>query len=168
MQKRTSPSVNFHRGWTSYRKGFGDETNFWLGNDNLHAMTLSGARLRVVLTDADNNVLCADYGTFSVADEDENFRVVFDDYIGNATDALTYHSGNSFSTWDADHDQYSGNCAERYFGGWWYNDCFQANLNGVYEGPGHGDSYAAGIVWGTWNHEYNSMRSSHMWVQPNE
>jgi len=167
MQKRSGPSVNFYRDWISYRKGFGDETNFWLGNDNLHALTLSGARLRVVLVDANNSTRYAEYSTFSVADEVENFRVIFEEYSGNAGDALSYHSGMSFSTWDADHDQESGNCAESYFGAWWYKGCHEANLNGLYEGPGHVDSYATGITWTPWEGLYYSLRSCHMWVQPN-
>jgi len=173
-QMETEPSKssakagrNFYRDWISYRKGFGDETNFWLGNDNLHALTLSGARLRVVLVDANNSTRYAEYSTFSVADEVENFRVIFEEYSGNAGDALSYHSGMSFSTWDADHDQESGNCAEKYFGGWWYKGCHEANLNGLYEGPGHVDSYATGITWTPWEGLYYSLRSCHMWVQPN-
>merc|ERR1712136_216722 len=67
MQKRNGLSVNFYRDWISYRRGFGDETNFWLGNENLHTLTSGGARLRVVLVNAGNNVSYAEYGTFSVA-----------------------------------------------------------------------------------------------------
>jgi len=169
MQKRTSSSVNFHRDWTSYARGFGDETNFWLGNENLHALTLGGARLRVVLVNAGNNVSYAEYGTFSVAAGGANFEVVFDDYSGNAGDALTYHSGNSFSTWDADHDRCSKNCAESYSGGWWYNCCYQANMNGLYEGRGHVPPQDTGIVWdwNTWKEHPYSIRSCYMWVQPN-
>mmetsp|Transcript_51409 Transcript_51409/g.137202 ORF Transcript_51409/g.137202 Transcript_51409/m.137202 type:complete len:282 (-) Transcript_51409:103-948(-) len=169
MQTRTGPSVNFHRDWTSYRIGFGDATNFWLGNDNIHAVTLSGARLRVVLMDANDTVKYAEYSTFSVAGENDFYRVLFDDYSGTAGDALTYHSGCNFSTWDADHDKSpSDNCAEECFGGWWYNACHKADLNGLYEGPGHMSVYGTGIVWYPVGGPYYSMKSCHMWVQSNE
>lgn len=163
MQKRTSSSVNFYRDWMSYRRGFGDETNFWLGNENLHSVTSGGARLRVLLTDANRTQRYAEYSHFTVAGEDQSFRAVFDEYSGTAGDALTYHSGCEFSTFDADHDKNSGNCAERYFGGWWYNSCHYANLNGLY-----GGSEATGIVWYQWEGYGSSMRSCEMWVQPNE
>jgi len=168
VQRRSGPSVNFHRDWISYRRGFGDETNFWLGNENLHGVTSGGARLRVVLTAADRTVRYAEYSLFTVAGEDQNFRAVFDDYSGTAGDALTYHSGCEFSTFDADHDKNSGNCAEIRFGGWWYNSCEYANLNGLYLGPGPVTSDGTGIVWWQWEGPYYSMRSCEMWVQPNE
>jgi len=166
-QKRTGPSVNFHRDWTSYARGFGDETNFWLGNDNLHAMTSGGARLRVVLVDADGDVRYAQYSTFSVAGPEEDYKVVFDDYSGNAGDALTVNSGSYFSTWDQDHDNWAHNCAEARFGGWWYGACSWACPNGPYLGPGPVDSSWIGIVWYQWKGPSYSMQSCHMWVQPN-
>jgi len=166
MQARTGPTVNFHRDWSSYAKGFGDETNFWLGNDHLHALTVNGARLRVVLHNVANDVRIAEYSTFSVASEAENFRVVFDEYSGNAGDALSFDTGNSFSTWDADHDHFSGNCAEIFSGGWWYTNCYHANVNGVYQTPGPGAT-PSGIIWNTWEGWSYSMESCYMWVQPN-
>ena len=31
---------------------------------------------------------------------------------------------------DMDQDNYSGNCAKRYTGGWWYNSCMAAHPTG--------------------------------------
>ena len=54
-----------------------------------------------------------------------------------------YHVNKQFSTFDADHDLHRNeNCAQSYKGGWWYNDCHFANLNGVYRNKGH-----AGMDW---------------------
>ena len=52
--------------------------------------------------------------------------------LGNATDRLTYHNGHKFSTKDQDNDVSSANCAQNVKGAWWYGDCKQSNLNGVY------------------------------------
>ena len=42
--------------------------------------------------------------------------------------------GMQFSTFDADHDLSSDNCAIAYHGAWWYNSCHASNLNGAYLG----------------------------------
>lgn len=40
-------------------------------------------------------------------------------------------NGASFSTVERDNDQWnSGHCANDYNGGWWFNDCHDAFLNG--------------------------------------
>ena len=37
-----------------------------------------------------------------------------------------------FSTKDSDNDVHEINCAEKERGGWWYANCGESNLNGVY------------------------------------
>jgi hypothetical protein len=169
MQRRTSASVSFERNWSDYARGFGDEeTNFWLGNDNLNALTQNGARLRVNLIDASDQEGHAEYGIFSVAGEAEKYKVQFGGYQGTAGDALAFHNGQRFTTFDADNDLWSGgNCAVTYKGGWWYRGCHGANLNGRYEGPGKVSSFATGIVWNPWRGYHYSMKSCSMWVKPN-
>ena len=76
---------------------------------------------------------------------------------------MAYHNGMRFSTFDCDHDTDSGNCASLYKGAWWYNDCHQANLNGVYL-AGHHTSFGAGIAWGTWHKYYYSLKLSEMMI----
>ena len=82
----------------SYARGFGDSANFWLGNDNLNAVTSGGARLWVSLEDADNNWRYAAYENFSVASALENYMAIFEGYSGTAGDSLSYHNGSNFST----------------------------------------------------------------------
>ena len=66
------------------------------------------------------------------------------DYTG--FDALAFHNGQQFSTWDRDQDASpSHNCASTHMGAWWFYKCQHSNLNGVY---GRGDQ--KGVVW--WKH----------------
>lgn len=64
----------------------------------------------------------------SVEDEEHQYRLHVSGFSGTVQDSFSwYHDKQGFSTPD------SGNiCAEISHGGWWYNQCFYANLNGVY------------------------------------
>ena len=43
------------------------------------------------------------------------------------------HNHMPFSTFDSDNDmRFYDNCAQIFKSGWWFNACFQANLNGLY------------------------------------
>lgn len=42
LQRRLDGSVDFNRNWTEYVSGFGDlgqDTEFWLGLENIHKLT---------------------------------------------------------------------------------------------------------------------------------
>lgn len=47
-------------------------------------------------------------------------------------DSMKYHNGRPFSTKDKDPNTLSIHCAKAYMGGWWYKNCYKANLNGLY------------------------------------
>ena len=56
--------------------------------------------------------------------------------MGTGHDAMAVHNAQKFSTYDMDNDQSSHNCAYDHQGGWWwYNGCYQANLNGPHNIP---------------------------------
>lgn len=45
IQNRFDGSVNFLRGWTDYKHGFGNmATEFWLGLEKIHMITNQGVR----------------------------------------------------------------------------------------------------------------------------
>ncbi|XP_033757660.1 angiopoietin-related protein 7-like [Pecten maximus] len=134
IQRRTSRDVDFYRNWASYKVGFGDLLgNFWIGNDNLHVLTSTPRILRVELEGWDGTKGYAEYSTFQVANEDQNYRLSVQGFSGNISyDALAYHNGYQFTTYDRDNDIRGENCAELYRGGWWYKRCYDANLNGLY------------------------------------
>ena len=52
--------------------------------------------------------------------------------LGTAEDRLTYHKGLQFSTKDKDNDVSAVECAVAVKGAWWYGDCRESNLNGLY------------------------------------
>ena len=80
-------------------------------------------------------------------------------------DSMTYNDGTQFTTTDRDNDEYSGNCAKGLGrGGWWYVDCTNANLNGVYHhSPSAPD--ATGIWWWYWHGNRYSLKATTMMIQ---
>nr|XP_061793207.1 fibrinogen-like protein 1 [Nerophis lumbriciformis] len=183
MQRRVNGAETFNRSWVDYKNGFGnmvsDLGEFWLGNQNLHSITAQGNyTLRIYLEDFDGNQRYADYNNFKVADEKDHYRLTFGAYTGTAGDALSgnyeagvsdwaSHQGAPFSTYDKDNDKYEGNCAEEDKGGWWFNKCHSAHLNGRYYAYGY---YSAvtddGVVWYTWRGWWYSLKTSIMKLRP--
>uniref|UniRef100_A0A3B4ZJL5 Tenascin-like n=1 Tax=Stegastes partitus TaxID=144197 RepID=A0A3B4ZJL5_9TELE len=131
FQRRKDGSVDFFRGWKEYTKGFGDLSGeFWLGLESLHNLTaMTKMSLRVDLRDGDESVF-AQYSTFEVAKR--HYKLTVGGYTGTAGDSLTYHNNRIFSTKDRDPAPFITRCAMSYRGGWWYKNCHEANLNGLY------------------------------------
>ncbi|XP_036711668.1 ficolin-2 isoform X4 [Balaenoptera musculus] len=149
FQRRSDGSVDFYRDWTAYKQGFGSQLGeFWLGNDNIHALTAQGSsELRVDLMDFEGNHEFAKYQSFKMAGEAEKYKLVLGAFVeGSAGDSLTSHNNHAFSTKDQDNDKNTANCAVQYQGAWWYNNCHVSNLNGRYLGGPH-ESFANGINW---------------------
>nr|XP_027234497.1 fibrinogen C domain-containing protein 1-B-like [Penaeus vannamei]APU53501.1 fibrinogen-related protein 1 isoform 8 [Penaeus vannamei] len=132
--KRQQQSVqeDFARQWEEYRDGFGDvNSEHWLGLDILHKMTAAEPMvLRLEVKAFDGASRWAEWGTFSVADSETQYKLTVGDYSANSTlgDPLTFSrniSGMAFSTLDRDNDKLSLDCVEYYSsgGGWWYASC---------------------------------------------
>ncbi|KAL2773078.1 ficolin-3 isoform 2 precursor [Daubentonia madagascariensis] len=135
FQRRQDGSVDFFRPWSSYKAGLGSqESEFWLGNENLHQLTLQGTwELRVELEDFNGNHTFAHYATFRLLGEADHYQLVLGEFSeGTAGDSLGFHSGKPFTTYDADHDASQSNCAVTVHGAWWYGSCCRSNLNGRY------------------------------------
>uniref|UniRef100_H0XCK4 Ficolin 3 n=1 Tax=Otolemur garnettii TaxID=30611 RepID=H0XCK4_OTOGA len=149
FQRRRDGSVDFYRPWSSYKAGFGSqESEFWLGNENLHQLTLQGNwELRVELEDFNGNRTFAHYATFRLLGEADHYQLVLGKFSeGSIWDSLSYHSGKPFTTYDADHDSSGGNCAAIVHGAWWYGSCYRSNLNGRYAGS-EAAAHKYGIDW---------------------
>uniref|UniRef100_A0A3Q1C560 Fibrinogen C-terminal domain-containing protein n=1 Tax=Amphiprion ocellaris TaxID=80972 RepID=A0A3Q1C560_AMPOC len=151
VQQREGGALDFNRTWAEYRDGFGSvdakgKGELWLGNQNLHLLTAGGeTMLKVELEDREGGVASAEY-TVRIGPEDQGFPLHVSGYTGDAGDALVpAHNGMKFSAFDRDASE--GSCAERFGGGWWYNSCQTANLNGIYS---KGPNDPSGVVWATY------------------
>ncbi|XP_061190066.1 fibroleukin-like [Saccostrea echinata] len=140
IQKRIDGSLSFERNWIDYKNGFGTpEQEVWIGNDIIHQLTKGGySTLYVSITLANGSRLYELYDRFSVSNETEKYQLLLE---GPATGTLgdsminTEYPNNAmprmyFSTADRDYDKTGGNCALSWGGGWWFNACSDAFLNG--------------------------------------
>uniref|UniRef100_A0A8C0G3G3 Fibrinogen C-terminal domain-containing protein n=1 Tax=Chelonoidis abingdonii TaxID=106734 RepID=A0A8C0G3G3_CHEAB len=180
IQQRLDGSVNFNRTWQDYKKGFGSvddkgKGEFWLGNENIHLLTQKDTVLRVELEDWAGNDAYAEYN-IHVGSESEGYVLSVSAYEGTAGDALIIaHDNMKFSTFDRDSDQWEENCAEVYGGGWWYNNCQAANLNGIYYRGGQYDprnnvpyEIENGVVWIPFRASDYSLKVVRMKIRPTE
>ncbi|XP_073493906.1 ficolin-2-like [Phyllobates terribilis] len=170
FQRRYDGSVDFLRDWKSYKMGFGShQSEFWLGNENIHKITSSGTwELRVDLQDFDRSNSFAKYKSFKVMGESEKYKLVVEGFVsGDAGDSLSYQNGMKFSTLDQDNDADSRSCVDLYKGAWWYNQCHQSNLNGLYLLGKH-ESFADGVNWYSGKGYNYSYKRSEMKIRPAE
>ena len=95
------------------------------------------------MADWKNKKYIAEYAKFKIGDEKNKYRLSVGDYMKNSTvgdsfgdslNSFQSHNNMAFSTFDSDNDmRFYDNCAQLSGGaGWWFNACFQSNLNGVY------------------------------------
>ncbi|XP_053329164.1 ficolin-1-B-like [Spea bombifrons] len=168
FQRRQDGSVDFFQNWNSYKSGFGNQqSDFWLGNDNLHLLTSTGTfELRVDLTDFENGKYFAVYSDFKIASESDKYKLRLGKFTaGNAGDSFSYHSNRPFSTRDRDNDEDANNCSLIFYGAWWYGACHHSNLNGRHHDGPH-SSYADGINWKTGKGMNYSYKVSEMKFRP--
>ncbi|XP_060075899.1 techylectin-5A-like [Ylistrum balloti] len=174
LQRRLDGSVDFYRNWTEYKNGFGSLSGeFWIGNDNIYRLCSQGKfKLRVEIEQWNGSRYYAIYDYFRIEDESDDYRLHVSGYHGTAGDSMTSHrenhNGVRFSTYDTDNDlRPFDNCAMHYRGGWWYNDCFDSNLNGRYYQKGFHNNYFRqnGIHWNSL-HKYSSLKTAQMMVMP--
>ncbi|XP_063410471.1 fibrinogen-like protein 1 [Mytilus trossulus] len=164
IQRRQSSTVNFYRGWSDYKSGFGDvEGNHWLGNDNIHYISSSGPHeLRVELKDWNGLTAYAEYSTLMIGDESSKYVLAVGGYSGTAGDSLQHHNGYTFQTKDVN-TGYSTSCQ----GAWWYaGSCSYTNLNGQYTrgNPYYGQQTTA-ITWYHWKSQLIGLKETTMMIR---
>ncbi|XP_034477346.1 ficolin-1-like [Drosophila innubila] len=157
--RREDGSVNFYRYWNDYKNGFGNvNSEFFIGLDTLHMMTKRrDQELLFVMENSKGVTKFAKYDLFAIGSEKEFYDLhTLGDFSGDAGDSFTGQSSFKFTSRDQDNDVYpTGNCAQLYKGGWWYNKCHGSNLMGVYNET----AYGTGINWNTFNGLNDSLKS---------
>ena len=172
IQRRVNNKISFERDYKSYQNGFGDFTeNFWLGLDKLHCLTSSQihTELYIGLNTFYEVSRYAHYGTFSVGPESDGYRLRVTNYLGGpAGNSMRDHNNMKFSTHDRDQDNLDRfHCAQIAKGGWWYNNCFSSNLNGLYYPGGYLSSNAHnGMVWTSWLGFQYSFKTTIIAIRP--
>lgn len=167
IQRRFDGSVDFARDYKDYQNGFGQVTGeFWLGLDTIHELVVDGDfEVRFDLEDYEGNARFALYKSFNVGDLKDNYQLNISDYSGTAGDAMKTHNGMLFSAGIIDFDNWRTRCVDRFGGGgWWFNACHNANINGLYNDT----TYGLGIVWSQWRGFEYSMKSVSMKIRPRQ
>jgi len=164
IQQKVDRSNFFSRSWAEFKVGFGDPSgNYWLGNELLSQLTANNSyKLKFDLRSRNNtnHWYYAEYSTFIVLSETDNYRLQVDGYSGNAArDALGWHNGMRFTTYDRDNDLRSAeNCAVLAGGGFWYKWCYECGVNAVRNSDSW-DFHWAGLPGG------HALLRSRMWLQ---
>ncbi|KFM82353.1 Techylectin-5A, partial [Stegodyphus mimosarum] len=159
------PEDYFFKNWDEYKRGFGKlNEDFWFGNDNIYAFTNQKLySVRFELMDYNGIKAYAVYDKFWIQEEDLSYRLHISGYYGNAGDAMAFHNNQKFSTKDRKNDNYgSASCAAHRKGAWWYKDCSQANLNGLYL---RNVSNHTGVLWEKFRN-LQSLKSSEIMIRP--
>ena len=167
IQRRTDGSVDFFKNWVDYKLGFGSlENEFWLGNEKIYRLTKrKNMMIRIDLEDFDGSKVYAEYRTFYIDGENDNYRLHVSSYSGTAGDSLSYHNGMQFSTKDRDNDAHGSNCAVIYYGAWWFHSCHYSNLNGKYRHTPH-NNFPSAINWYHFKNKHSVLKRSEMKVRP--
>jgi len=166
IQQNINGSNFFNRSWAEFKVGFNDSFgNYWLGNELLSQLTANNRyKLRFDLQSRSNtsNWYQAEYSTFRVLTEADNYTLQVAVYSGNAGwDAFSYSDGMMFTTYDRDNDLNTGrqstNCVAYTGGGFWYNNCTWIAVNAARSSP-----------WGFYWYdlpEDRRLQSARMWLQ---
>ena len=133
------------------------------------------------MTDWKNEEYTAEYELFKVDDEKNKYKLEISKYLSDkstAGDSLgsinseTSHNNMPFSTFDSDNDmRFYDNCAQIFKAGWWFNACFQSNLNGIYyhyTNPNDNSQLRFlrnGIHWNSIDF-YKSLKSTKLRIRP--
>lgn len=166
IQRRVDNSTSFNRGRKEYSGGFGNfNSNFWLGLKKMQRMTDSASHELYIGMESfvtASSLAYAKYSTFSLGTDANDYPLTISGYDTSSTagNAFVDHHGEKFSTPDDDNDASTSNCAETFSSGWWFHDCHDSHLNGIYYHTGfHPTGQADGIIYDTWLSSPNSLKT---------
>lgn len=175
IERRVNDDTSFNRSWKAYRNGYGEfNENFWLGLQKIKDITDCGTfELYIGLHSfhPTDTVTFALYNSFSLDTEANKYALGLGTYDLSSTagNALLNHDGEKFSTPDQDNDANSmRHCASEFSAGWWYNNCHDSHLTGIWYANGilPNVNVPDGIIWETWRGDTESLQSVVMAVRP--
>ncbi|XP_062135310.1 fibrinogen-like protein 1 isoform X1 [Drosophila sulfurigaster albostrigata] len=141
IQQRVGGNEDFNRDWETYRKGFGSyKSDFFLGLEKIHRITsLQRFELYIHLVAVNGSTYNARYDDFKISDEDSGYKLSLGKFNGTIIeDAMRDGERMKFLTFDRNNDKADiGNCAKWFKSGWWYQNCYNCNLNAPYGGYLH-------------------------------
>ncbi|XP_057270054.1 angiopoietin-2 isoform X2 [Pezoporus wallicus] len=169
IQRREDGSLDFHRTWKEYKMGFGDPAGeYWLGNEFVSQLTNQKRYvLKIHLKDWEGNEAYSLYDHFSLASEEQKYRIYLKGLTGTAGKISSISQpGNDFSTKDADNDKCICKCSQMLTGGWWFDACGPSNLNGMYYPLRQNNNKFNGIKWYYWKGSGYSLKATTMMIRP--
>ncbi|KRZ72324.1 O-phosphoseryl-tRNA(Sec) selenium transferase, partial [Trichinella papuae] len=174
IQRRENPLVDFNGNWAEYRDGFGDENDFWIGNEYLHQISNyrlrnGGLKLCVELLDDENELHIDCWTHFYVASEYERYLLLLGIYKGSSkVDNFLTSRGRVFATYDNDNSAMPViQCASYWQTGWWMN--LQCRPEGTLNLPlqsSPNTPYIEGIFWRTRNQGLKHIVKTVMRIRP--
>lgn len=166
--RRLDGTENFYRPWEDYKAGFGNVAGeYWLGLENIYLLTArKDNELRSDMADWEGGQASSQYSSFSVDTEYTGYQLHLGSFTGGAAgDGMSPHNSMKFTTYDKDQDTWSGNCAQKYIGGFWYHNCYHANPTGIYA-PHSAISYPhVYVVWTPWKGNTYSLKTIDMKIR---
>ena len=177
IERRIDDEESFDKNWNAYKNGFGKfNGNFWLGLQKIKDIVdYDSATYELYIgmesfhpTDTVSYSL---YNSFGLGTEAEKYSLSIGslDGVSTAGNSLEIHDGEKFSTPDQDNDSnLSNNCALDFSAGWWYNNCHDSHLTGMWYAGGAlpVPSFPDGIIWETWRGDMESLKTVVMAVRP--
>uniref|UniRef100_A0A674MQU5 Angiopoietin-related protein 3-like n=2 Tax=Takifugu rubripes TaxID=31033 RepID=A0A674MQU5_TAKRU len=169
IQRRMDGLINFDQTWETYENGFGAlQEEFWLGLRNIRSLLVRGnSVLHVQLEDWKQGRHSSEY-TFYLHGPEEDYAIDLRLLSGDLPDPMGNLTGMAFSTKDRDSDQQrDSDCAHGYTGGWWFNACGDAFLNGKYfqMRPKGRTERRKGIQWRSGPKAFTSLMSTQISVR---
>ena len=94
IQRRLDGSVDFNRGWESYKLGFGFlSREFWIGNEKLSFLTNQKKyELRIDVTNSNGSSFFVSYNMFRISDEFSSYKLTnLGQYSGTGGEAAVVY-----------------------------------------------------------------------------